>query len=146
MLLRAPFCAPRQPMKDNHIDMVLHRMMFDLGAQEPDKLGACYIYPPIGSFMEHETGCSLDRGGVIKGLWGMRYCQEGTRKRQYYQVHRRLAAFTRRGTDMEWLTDEIMLPEALESLNWYTAAAPAGGTCPSPAPAGAEEEGDAEEL
>eukprot|EP00974_Lingulodinium_polyedra_P038443 3683503-Lingulodinium_polyedra.AAC.1 len=63
--------------------------------------------------MEHQTGCSLGRGAVIAGLWGMPFCQEGARERQPQQQHRRRAAFAKRDALMEFLTGEIELPRML---------------------------------
>ena len=107
--------------------------MLNGGWQAEDQLGACYVVPPIGSFIPHTTGCSMDRQGQrIAGLFGMDYCQEGTRCRAGGQQHRRLAEF---GSAKEptWLTEAIRLPEELHELRWLTERPPpAGDACLSP--------------
>ena len=109
-------------MKDWHIDIVLKRELI-AGWQEPEQLGACYVVPPVGSFIEHETGCSLDRAGRIRGMFGLSWCQEGTRKRGDEQVHRRLAAFSSKGRT-QWLCRAIHLPLDKEQLKWRTERPP----------------------
>ena len=115
-------------MKDWHIDIVLKKQLI-AGWQEPDQLGACYVVPPVGSFIEHETGCSADRPGRIAGMFGVSWCQEGTRKRGSEQVHRRLAAFSRKGRT-QWLCRAIHLPLSKEELKWRTERPPSDrGAC-----------------
>ena len=112
-----------QPMKDWHIDLVLKKQLI-AGWQEPDQLGACYVVPPVGSFIEHETGCSVDRGGRIAGMFGLPWCQEGTRKRSEGQVHRRLAKFPRGWDKVEWLGFPVHLPAQRDELKWKTQMPP----------------------
>ena len=112
-----------QPMKDWHIDLILKRELTN-GWQDMEKLGACYVVPPVGSFIEHESGCSLDRDySRIPGLWDLPWCQEGTRKRGDHQKDRRLAMFT--GWEpVRYLTDEIFLPDDALMYRWLTERIP----------------------
>ena len=111
-----------QPLRDWHIDLVLKKKFIG-GWQERDQLGACYVVPPVGSFIEHETGCSVDRQGRISGMFGLSWCQEGTRKRGAEQVHRRLAAFGW-GENIHWLGLPVHLPAARPELKWRTQRPP----------------------
>lgn len=112
-----------QPMKDWHIDLILKKML-NQSWQSSDELGACYVVPPVGSFIEHESGCSKDRDtSRIQGMWDQPWCQEGTRKRTDEQQHRRLAFFTTSG-DMRYLTDEILLPQNAMAYRWLTEPIP----------------------
>ena len=114
-----------QPMKDWHIDLILKKMLTE-SWQSCEELGACYVVPPMGSFIEHESGCSKDRDtSRIQGMWDQPWCQEGTRKRTSEQKHRRLALFTSSG-DMRYLTEDIALPEKLPLYRWLTEPIPEG--------------------
>ena len=116
----APPRAPRpQPMKDYHFDLVLLRLLIE-GWQDPEQLGACYVVPPIGSFIEHVTGCSMDRPGRIPGHWGCKWQQDGTRKNKEGDKDRWLAGFTPKGEPI-WLgTREVCLPQDHPRLRWLT--------------------------
>ena len=115
-----------QPMNDWHIDLILKKML-NKEWQSCDMLGARYVVPPVGSFIEHETGCSDDRDITrIPGMWGQPWCQEGTRKRTSQQRHRKLAMFTEWGP-MRYLTDEIVLPDEAHLYRWLTERIPEGG-------------------
>ena len=114
-----------QPMKDWHIDLILKTKLTE-GWQHADELGACYVVPPVGSFIEHETGCSFDRDATrIEGMWDLDWCQEGTRKRTDKQRHRRLALYTAKGP-MRYLTEEVLLPEDAHIYRWLTEPIPEG--------------------
>ena len=106
-------------MKDWHFDIVLLHRLIE-GWQNPDQLGACYVVPPIGSFMEHVTGCSMDRPGRIPGHWGASWQQDGTRKLRDGQEDRWLAGFTAKGP-AQWLgAGPVRLPLAHDRLRWLT--------------------------
>ena len=120
----APPRAPRaQPMKDYRFDLVLLRLLIE-GWQDPEQLGACYVVPPIGSFIEHVTGCSMDRPGRIPGHWGCKWQQDGTRKNKEDDKDRWLAGFTPKGEPI-WLgTRAVRLPQDHAQLRWLTAPYP----------------------
>ena len=110
-------------MKDYHFDLVLLRLLIE-GWQDPEQLGACYVVPPIGSFIEHVTGCSMDRPGRIPGHWGCKWQQDGTRKLKEGDKDRWLAGFTPKGEPI-WLgTREVILPQDHAQLRWLTAPYP----------------------
>ena len=115
--------AARQPIRDWHFDIVLLGMLNE-GWQDPDQLGACYCVPPVGSFIEHVTGCSMDRPGRIAGHWGCSWMQDGTRRRSKDEKHRWLCGFTKKGQP-EFLGDSpVILPDDHWGLRWLTEAPP----------------------
>ena len=90
------------------------------GWQDPEQLGACYVVPPIGSFIEHATGCSMDRPGRIPGHWGCKWQQDGTRKRRPDEKDRWMAGFTPKGEPV-WLGQgPVRLPAERAKLRWLT--------------------------
>ena len=113
----------RQPVKDWHFDIVLLTKLKE-GWQEPDQLGACYCVPPIGSFMEHVTGCSVDRPGRIPGHWGAHWQQDGTRRRDEREQHRWLAGYTQKGPPDFLGAGPVILPDQHKALRWLTQAPP----------------------
>ena len=121
-----------QPIEDWHFDIVLKRKLIE-GWQDEDQLGACYVVPPVGSFIPHITGCSMDRKGQrIQGMFGLDWCQEGTRKRHEGQVHRKLYKWTKKAG--EQIGREVQLPEDLPDLTWRTSLPPSAipGACLPP--------------
>ena len=118
-----PLVPCAQPVKDYHFDLVLLRLLIE-GWQDPEQLGACYVVPPIGSFIEHVTGCSMDRPGRIPGHWGCKWQQDGTRKNKEDDKDRWLAGFTPKGEPI-WLgTRAVRLPQDHAQLRWLTAPYP----------------------
>ena len=118
-----PSPPTRQPVKDWHFDIVLLQRLVE-GWQAEEMLGACYCVPPIGSFVEHVTGCSVDRPGRIPGHWGCKWQQDGTRVRKTGELHRWLAGFTKRGQP-EWLGGgPVRLLGDIRKRRWPTEAPP----------------------
>ena len=115
-----------QKVPDWHVDLLFKKLLVNEDWQNTHMLGACYVVPPIGSFIEHESGCSKDRDVArIPGLWNHAWCQEGTRKRGPHQRHRKLAMFPAQHEPVGYLTDEIVLPDP-EFYKWLTQRPPPG--------------------
>ena len=103
---------------------MLKKLLLDEKWQFSENLGACYVVPPIGSFLEHQTGCSVGRGRIA-GLWGVEGVQEGTRVTQpATQVPRRLATFGWK-KEPDYLSAPFHLPSQLPGLRWLTEPPPA---------------------
>ena len=64
----------------NHFDVVLQRFLDDPG--RTDEIRASYVYPSMGSYAEHESGCD-PQVGVRASEWDASYVAEGTRGRRY---------------------------------------------------------------
>ena len=54
----------RKVLKKDHIDLKLQEWLFT--EDEAKRAMACYLYPPIGSFTEHESGCDPKNYGEGK--------------------------------------------------------------------------------
>lgn len=100
------------------------RLLVQENWQATDQLGACYCVPPIGGFIEHETGCSLDRAGRIPSHWGCKWSQAGTRKRKEGEVHRMLCGHTKKGNPEYLHAGYIELPQQQRELRWITEIPP----------------------
>ena len=103
-------------------DMHMGRFLHDVvGLQWQQHVGACYVWPPIGSFFTHTS--QTRPGAVLRSHFSSKWAQEGTRKRTPAQLDRRLGEFTAFGPAV-WLTEDIRLLEQLEELRWLTQAPP----------------------
>jgi len=107
-----------QHVKPMHFDVWLLQQL-RAGEDEPSKLGACYTWPSIGCWQEHESGCEVSLG-VRPGQWGHSSIQSGTRKLRNDDYHRALHGF---GKNMNPIS-EVVLPLMHDQLTWKTWAPP----------------------
>ena len=85
---------------------------------------ACYIVPPIGGTLSHESGCD-PKTGFKEGLWLEPWAQEGTRPYEECDQQRRFCAFTQKGPAETLPFGETHLPLCLDWYKWTTSY-PAG--------------------
>lgn len=64
----------------DHIDKVFFRWFRDetLNLQNPKKLGASFVFPSVGHFQSHESGCCPEMG-VREGIWEQTYLLQGVK-------------------------------------------------------------------
>lgn len=94
-------------------EWVLPKGHFDVAVknwlQEPEqaeKVGACYVVPPIGNYDTHQSGCdkSFSTGAGRPNCWGEKWCCPGTRREDDPKGRDKwLASFTKKG-EPHWLT------------------------------------------
>ena len=99
-----------------HFDILLRDWLEE---EAQAALTACYVYPAVGSYAVHESGCQPGLG-VRTAEWGEPWVQEGTRG-----AKRWLGRFTRPGADQVWQGSwdarELDCPE----FKWQTMRPPA---------------------
>ena len=81
--------------KPNHIDMELKRW----AQQElPERLRACWLWPPVGNFSSHQSECCPKQVGFRQSLWSKPWCTPGTRPSDDpNQTSKRLYEFVAKG-------------------------------------------------
>ena len=105
-------------IKKGHIDISLRDFLNE--GDNARELGASYVYPAVGNFQEHVSGC--DPGiGVRTGLWNETWCQAGTRASDGNGFQDRyLMRWLPKGSGVDWTT-KIILPERTPNmLAWKT--------------------------
>ena len=151
-------CAMRSgAIARDHIDLALvwwlRRPMI------AEKAGACYIYPPLGAYFEHASGCDPknfgeDKGGRPDGWSGALNPARGTRK-STDQSHRTKYVVQWKGTgkkNMERTWIEFPKDEVLHSPEylWLTYKEEPTASLPPPPPPppepGAKKEEEEEET
>ena len=83
---------------------------------------AGFVYPPIGNYVGHASGCELGLGNRPAN-WTARWVQEGTRYRKGMASkawHRNLFAFKPGGKNLESLCHLVIPEKAPEDLRWFT--------------------------
>ena len=108
-------------LRKRHCDLVLREYMEKHGAD----FGACYLYPSLGHYQSHESGCDANLG-VRWNNWLKGWIMEGTRMQPGADVphpmkneHRHLVHFRRRGLP-DWIK-EVTLPENVgQELKWMS--------------------------
>ena len=113
-----------EQIKKGHFDLTLLQWLRDPeamgGVQGADWLGASFVWPGVGSYVEHQSGC--DPGiGVRESSWKKSWVQPGTRASGGDDQNRWLCGFTnsKKGNPV-WIR-EIFLPEkSNEDLRWFT--------------------------
>lgn len=60
----------------NHIDMELKR--WAVHERVGQNVGRCWLWPPIGSYAEHDSECCFAQVGHRPGLWGKDWISPGT--------------------------------------------------------------------
>ena len=109
-----------------HFDIALRNLLEDNPEVGMD-WEAGFVYPPIGSYSTHFSGCELGVG-ERPANWQARYVQEGTRylpQLKGHRWHRHLHHFTPEGRNLD-AACRLELPEpAGEDLRWFTLNPPA---------------------
>ena len=82
----------RNEIPDMHMGNFLSKKC---GNEWQDALGAAYLCPPIGSYVEHIS--STTPGQVLKDHFGAKWAQEGTRPMKDGDKPRYICAFTEKG-------------------------------------------------
>jgi len=116
--LKAAFAAGS--IEKGHFDLVLLQWLRDRGAAAAHLLGASYVYPAVGSYVEHQSGC--DPGiGRRESSWTKTWVQPGTRATGPDDRNRWLCGFTgERKGNPKWI-QEIVLPETEGTdLRWFS--------------------------
>ena len=75
-MLADAFASKAFPENSGHFDIDLKRWFI----QEQERVGACYLVPPMGNHWEHLSGCDDQAGYVRPSSWGANWCCQGTRQ------------------------------------------------------------------
>lgn len=107
-----------------HFDLALIDVLMRNIAGARDRWGASYVWPSIGHYVGHISGCEVGLGWRLPE-WEKSWIQEGTRKESREHHHRCVMGFTPSGLDYG---AEIRLEEGFDDgLHWKTAwAVPEG--------------------
>ena len=88
-----------------------------IGVDRQEELEACYIWPPIGGFVTHDS--TTTPGKILENHFGQAYTQEGTRPLTAAHKRRKLGLFTPRGEAI-WLTKELDATSDAFDAFWVT--------------------------
>ena len=95
-----------RPMAPHHFDLVLRDWLRDGQAAEANPIQYCYVYPPIGNYKTHLSGCEpgLATGAGRENDWVKAWTCQGTRRSQDPQSRDKyLARLTKKGEPV-WIT------------------------------------------
>ncbi len=108
-----------QGVKAKHLDVWL---IAGLRAWPSTELRHCYLWPPVGNYTTHVSGCEAG-GGVRKADWDKQWCQEGTRPRKPGEVLRQLGCCA--SGNATWLRAvDLTDPDHAGGLAWLTELPP----------------------
>ena len=112
-----------------HFDIALREFLKDAEAQ-PNGIEWSYVFPPIGNYYQHRSGCDVKNYGTGDGrpsCWDERWCCEGTRKSQDSQGRDKFLMRWSRKRKPEPLGEAIDVAELGSELNWISRLAGPGG-------------------
>ena len=114
----------RRPMKPYHFDLELKKFLLEgltspTGEKEPWPY--CYVYPPIGNYTTHGSGCDPLSYGEEKGgrpaCWDEKWCCAGTRRSHDVKLRDKyLCQLTAKGQP-KWIA-KVDVEETHEWNNW----------------------------
>lgn len=105
-----------EEIQRGHWDCYLRHFLYHNAAELPYSV----VFPPMGGFMEHETGCTTNLSITrIPHLFNVSPHQEGTRPMGREHVRRQYLHFQR--TSKGGVTNLIRFPDArgMEVENWF---------------------------
>ena len=112
---------------------------FDLGLlkflEEDDcPLRSCYLWPPLGSYVEHVSGCDPKFAAGCPGCWGESFACEGTRcADDRHHREKYLAAFHPKKGPPRWLNGPLKIDDPAQDYRWFTLQ-PSDETASPPGP------------
>ena len=106
----------QERVERGHWDISLRTWL--LSPEGKSAVAASYLYPAVGSFKGHTSGCD-PKLGVRNPQWGQNWCQAGTRKSDVRKNSRdrHFGLFTVSG--VQWVRQVVPESEA-DDLNWKT--------------------------
>ena len=117
--------SDEKQFKDRHMGATLNNFLHMVcHLQEPTEFGACYLNPPVGHYMSHQS--TTDQAGrYLDAHWGDIWIQGGTRynKAMGWEKHRKICRLT---PDMQ--KEEVceVRPEDLTNHRPWTTQSPPG--------------------
>ena len=114
-----------------HFDLSLKHWL----RRHPAAASACYMWPPMGNYAEHPSGCDPQRFAATRpACWAEPWCCPGTRRDEDPKRREKwLCAWTPKGA-ASWLRDVSNVPGNAEFdwRTWRTAAAAAAASAARP--------------
>ena len=108
-----------RPMTPGHFDVQLKEYLMSHGRTSEDPVKYCYIFPPIGNYSTHPSGCdpNYSKGEGRPSCWLEKWCCQGTRKSQDRQKRDKyMCQLTRKG-EPTWI-GIVDVEEDGAKLNW----------------------------
>ena len=90
-------------------------------------LKCCYLWPPLGSYIEHVSGCDPTFAAGRPGCWGESFACEGTRVADdRHHREKYLAAFRPKKGPPRWLSGPLKIDDPAKDYRWFTLAGQSG--------------------
>ena len=84
-------------------------------------LKGCYLWPPLGSYIEHVSGCDPKFAAGRPGCWRESFACEGTRVADdRHHREKYFAAFRPKNGPPRWLNGPLKIDDPAKDYRWFT--------------------------